>query len=289
MILIIVAFILSLITMAIISVETGDGVQDPIVFKFKPKCLFGFLWLLIILFGCFVQIGTGEVGIKTRFGKVVDASLSEGLNFKLPFEDVKKINVKVQKYENEQALSSSTKDMQIVENVKITVNYQVNSKKAPSLYREVGVNYLNAIMEPAIQETVKAVISKYTAGELVTKRSAISLDINDTLNNKIKDYGINAVSTAINNFDFSKAYNEAIEKKAVAEQEVETAKNKQEKAKIEADTKIIEAQGEADANKKINESLSDQVLKDKFIDKWDGHLPTVTGGDALLDVSGLLK
>ena len=277
MILIIVAFILSLITMAIISVETGDGVQDPIVFKFKPKCLFGFLWLLIILFGCFVQIGTGEVGIKTRFGKVVDASLSEGLNFKLPFEDVKKINVKVQKYENEQALSSSTKDMQI------------NSKKAPSLYREVGVNYLNAIMEPAIQETVKAVISKYTAGELVTKRSAISLDINDTLNNKIKDYGINAVSTAINNFDFSKAYNEAIEKKAVAEQEVETAKNKQEKAKIEADTKIIEAQGEADANKKINESLSDQVLKDKFIDKWDGHLPTVTGGDALLDVSGLLK
>lgn len=248
----------------------------------------GGLFLLITLALSFTSVKSGEVGLKIRFGKIVDTTITEGLNLKIPYiEDIEKINIKVQKYENKEALSTSTKDMQIVNNIKITINYQVDGTKAVNLYKKVGKNYLSAVVEPAIQETVKAVISKYTAEELVTKRSEVSLDINEILNNRIKDYGINSVSTAINNFDFSDAYNNAIEKKAVAEQEVQTSKNQQEKARIDAETKAIQAEGEANANKKLEQSLTDEILMQEFIKKWNGQLPSTYAGEDILGIFNL--
>jgi regulator of protease activity HflC (stomatin/prohibitin superfamily) len=283
MILIIVSLILTIVTALIIYIA---HVENDVSLKYMPVSLG---WLLLIIFGCFSSIKTGEVGIKTKFGKITDTYLSEGINFKMPYEKIEKVNIKVQKYENKEELSTSTKDMQIVNNIKVTINYQVNGKEAVNLYKRVGNNYKQTILEPAIQETVKATISKYTSEELVTKRSEISLDINNTLNDRIKGYGINSVSVAINNFDFSQSYNDAIEKKAVAEQEVATAKNQQQKAKIEAETKIIKAKSEAEANKNLEKSLSPEILQQKFIEKWNGQLPTVTSGNSFLDVSKYLK
>ncbi len=279
--LIIVSLILTVVTAIIIYI-----VNEGITFKM----LFSLAWLMIIIFGCFSTIKTGEIGIKTKFGKIRNQKLSEGFNFKLPYEKIEKINIKVQKYENEQALSTSTKDMQIVNNIQVSVNYQIDGEKAVELYKQVGTNYKNTILEPAIQETIKGVISKYTSEELVTKRSEISLDICNTLNDRIKIYGINSVSVAINNFDFSQSYNEAIEKKAVAEQEVQTQKNKLEKAKVEAETKKVEAQGEADANKIKVKSLTKDILQQQFIEKWNGQLPSVTSDHSnILDISKFIK
>ena len=179
--------------------------------------------------------------------------------------------------------------MQVVNNIKVSINYRLDKDKVIDLYKKVGVEYNTNVLEPSIQETVKAVISKYTAEELVTKRSEISLDMNDTLDERIKRYGINSVAVSINNFDFSAAYNEAIEKKAVAEQEVETSKNQLEKAKIDAEKKKVEAQGEADANALLEESLTDEIIMQKFIEKWNGELPKVTSSDNIFDVSSLLS
>lgn len=282
----IIAFILFIITF--IGINIIHKVETDKIFT--PWSLLSVLWLLIILFGCFAVVSTGEVAIKTRFGKIVDTRLAEGIHFKLPYEKIQKINIKVQKYENEQALETSTKDMQIVSNIKVSINYQVQGDEVVNLYRKVGLKYKETVLEPAIQETVKAIISKYTAEELVTKRSEIALDMTNTLNEKMGSYGITAVSTAINNFDFSQAYNDAIEKKAVAEQEVETSKNQLEKAKIDAETKKVKAQGDAEANKLLEKSLSEEILQQQFIEKWDGHLPTVTGGSgAILDISKMIK
>lgn len=265
-----------------------DNEEDE--FKYNKRCWLGLLCLLLILFGCFKSIKTGEVGIKTRFGKITDTYLKEGINFKLPIEKIEKVNIKVQKYENEEPLSSSTKDMQIVNNIKVTVNYQVDSKKVVDLYRSVGTNYEETILEPSIQETIKAVISKYNSEELVTKRSEVSLDINNTLDNKMKQFGIHSVSVAINNFDFSASYNQAIEQKAVAEQQVATAQKQQEKAKIDAETKKIKAQGDADANKVLEKSLTREILQEQFIAKWDGKLPIVTSNSSnIIDVSKYIK
>lgn len=276
MVLMIISIVLTILAILFLGYNSDEE-----TWKIRPRMLFGFLFLLIMIFGCFSTIKTGEIGIKVRFGKIISSTTNEGIVFKLPFEEMKKINVKVQKYENEEPFSTSTKDMQIVNNIMVSINYQIDGTKAIDLYKTVGTNYQTTILEPAIQETIKAVISKYTAEELVTKRSEISLDINTTLDERISSYGINSVAVSINNFDFSESYNQAIEQKAVAEQEVETSKNQLEKAKIDAEKKKVEAEGEAEANALLQQSLTDQIIAQQFIEKWNGQLPTTMTDSAI--------
>ena len=282
MFIIILSLILVIITAGILGYNSYEE-----EWSFRTRMIFSLAWLLIILFGCFSTIKTGEIGIKTRFGKIVGNTRNEGIIFKSPLEQIKKINIKVQKYENEDVLSTSTKDIQIVNNIKVSINYQIDGSKAVDLFKTVGTNYKATVLEPAIQETIKGVISKYTSEELVTKRSEISIDINNTLDERIKKYGINSVSVAINNFDFSDAYNQAIEQKAVAEQEVETSKNQLEKAKVEAETKKVKAQGEAEANKLLESSLTKEIIEQQFIEKWNGQLPSTYAGNDIFSIFNL--
>ncbi len=255
--------------------------------SFRPRMLLSLFCLLIIFLGCFSTIKTGEIGIKTKFGKIIGTTKNEGIVFKSPIEKIEKINVKVQKYENKDALETSTKDMQVVNNIKVSVNYQINGEKAAELYKKVGIKYNDIILEPAIQETIKGVISKYTSEELVVKRSEISLDINNTLNDKLKEYSIKSVAVAINNFDFSSAYNKAIEEKAVAEQNVLKAQRELEQAKVEAERKIVEAEATNKANQLLKQNVTDEVLMKQFIEKWDGKLPTTYAGDDILKMFNL--
>lgn len=259
--------------------------------KFISKnSLFSLLGLVLIFFGCFSTIKTGEIGIKTKFGKIISTTNNEGIVWKSPLEKIQKINIKVQKYENETSYETSTKDMQVVNNIKVTINYRVDGDNAINLYKQVGIKYKEIILEPSIEETIKAVISQYTAEEVVTKRSEVALNMNETLNTKLNGYGIASVSVAINNFDFSDAYNQAIENKAVAEQEVETSKNQLEKAKVDAETKKVKAQGDADANAILEKSLTKDILIDKYIEKWDGKLSIVSGDtNSFIDINELLK
>ena len=285
MVLIIIAVILTLVACALLGLSEGS--MGNLEWSVRPRMLCGLFCLLIILFGCFSTIKTGEVGIKTRFGKIVSSTNSEGIVFKSPLEKIEKIDIKVQKYENEVALSTSTKDMQVVNNITVSINYRIDGTKVIDLYKKVGVKYNETVLEPAIQETIKAVISKYTAEELVTRRSEISLDINNTLNERINDYGINSTAVAINNFDFSEAYNQAIEQKAVSEQNVLTAKQELEKARVESEKKIVEAEATNKANELLKQNVTDEVLMKQFIEKWDGKLPATYAGDDILGMFNL--
>lgn len=288
MFIIILSIILAIITIIGLCFDLEKwNESEEIGFKFKIKSLLGLLWLLLILFKCFTTISTGEVGLKIRFGKIVDVINKEGIVFKSPLESVEKVNIKVQKYENEVPLETSTKDMQVVTNVFVSINYQIDGEQAEQLYRKVGSNYEATVLEPAIQEVVKGVISKYTSQEIVSKRSDISQDITNTLNEKISSYGIKCVNTNINNFDFSDAYNNAIEQQAVAEREVETSKQQLEKAKIDAEKRKVDAQAQAESNKALERTITKEILIQKFIEKWDGKLPTTYAGEDILSIFNL--
>lgn len=264
-----------------------EGIKKLIAFIVGLLLIFG---VTTLLFGCAI-IKSGEVGVKTRFGKIQNTTIDEGLHFHIPFiENIKSVDIKVQKYENETSLATSSKDLQVINNIIVAVNYQLDGNKVVNLYKNVGKEYGTIIINPAIQESVKSVISQYTAEEIVTKRSEIALDINNNLNEKLNTYGITVLSVALKDFDFSTEYNNAIEKKAVAEQEVQTAKQQLEKAKIDAETKKVQAQGEADANKVLEKSLTDEILMEKFIEKWNGELPKVSGNtNGFIDFDSLLK
>ena len=131
--------------------ENGNLKEDKIV-KLVIFAIIG-IFLLITLFCSFQTIKSGEVGLKIRFGKIVDSKLVEGFNFKIPYiEKIVKVNIKVQK--SELSVESSTKDMQII-NTTIAVNYKVDSTKAVNLYRTVGNDYNSVILQPAIKESIK--------------------------------------------------------------------------------------------------------------------------------------
>lgn len=248
------------------------------------------LVVLITLLCSFKTIRSGEIGLKVRFGKIIDIQLNEGFNWKLPFiEKIVKVNIKVQK--SEVNSNAATKDLQDVDAI-VAVNYSVDGMKASSLYKNVGSKYDEVVLQPAIQESIKSVISKYSSEEVITKRSEVSNMCMETLQNKVAKYGITIDNFNIINFNFSDAYSLAIEQKQVAEQQVLKAKQELEKAKIDADIKIAEARAEAESLKVQKQEISKDLLELrrieaqlKAIEKWNGSLPTYYSGNGLPFIS----
>ena len=243
------------------------------------------LFAIITLFSCFKTIKSGEVGLKVRFGKIVDSSLKEGFNIKIPYiEKIVKVNIKVQKAELD--TESSSKDLQTIK-TKLAVNYRVDSDNAVNLYKTVGNSYEETILIPAIQESIKSAMSQYTAEQTITKRNEVSDKCLEEIQEKVKKYGIVVEDFNIIDLDFSDAYNQAIEEKQVAEQKVLTAQQELERTKIEKEKKIVEAQGTKEANEILNRTLTDENLTKQFIDKWNGSLPTVVSEGDIMKMFGL--
>lgn len=245
------------------------------------------LFVVITFFNSFTTIKSGEIGLKSRFGQIVSQTTQEGIQFKVPYiEKVTKVNMKVQKADI--TSSSATKDLQDV-SISFAINYQLQADKVMDLYKTVGASYVETILQPATQEALKNVTSKYTAEELITKRSEVSQQIIQDLSAKVNKYGIIINELNIIDLNFSEAYNRAIEDKQVAEQEVKKAQQELEKTKIEAEKKVAEAQAEADALRLQKEEITDELLElrrieaqTKAIEKWNGQLPsTITGTDSI--------
>jgi prohibitin 2 len=184
--------------------------------------------------------------------------------------------------------SGASKDLQDV-SIVTAVNYRVNGKKATDLFRNVGTKYEENIVAPAIQESIKSISALYTAEELIIKRQEVSSKMQEKLQSKVEKYGLIIDNFNVINFNFSQAFNQAIEEKQVAEQKVATAKNELERKKIEAEQKIVEAEASAKANQLMEQSLTDGILTQRFIEKWDGKLPVVSGNQNIMDISSLIK
>lgn len=250
--------------------------------------IFGFflaVFLLICFFNSFTTVKSGEVGLRIRFGKIVDTSLKEGINFKIPFiEKIDKVNIKVQKAEL--ATESSSKDLQTI-TTQLAVNYKVDGDMASNLYKTVGNSYEATILIPAIQESIKAIISEYTAEQTITLRNNVSDKCLDEIQSKVQKYGIIITDFNIIDLDFSIAYNQAIEEKQVAEQKVLTAQQELERTKIEAEKKIVEAEATKKANELLKQNLTDEIIMKQFIEKWNGELPSTYAGDDILGIFNL--
>lgn len=244
------------------------------------------IFLIITFFNSFKTIPTGFVGVKTRFGQVQDTMLNEGLNLKIPFiEKIVLMDCRTQK--TEYTMEASSKDLQKISNFKVAINYNITKDTANSLYREVGVDYKTIIVEPAIQEAMKATIANYTAEELITKRNEVSAFALEALYNKLHNSGITLTSLNILDLSFSPEFDQAVEQKQIVEQETQKAQYELEKAKVENQKKIENAQADAEVMAAQNAQITDNYLKLKeienqkaMIEKWNGQLPTtMTGSD----------
>lgn len=234
---------------------------------------------LVLFFCSFKTIKSGEIGLKTRFGKITETSLKEGINFKVPFiEKIIKVNIKVQKAEMN--IEGSTKDLQIV-NTNVAVNYRIDPNKAPSLYKQVGNGYEETILNPAIKESIKSAIAQYNAEEITVNRTAVSQSCLKAIQDKVEKYGIIIEDFNLTDFSFSEEYTKAIEDKQVAEQNLE-------KSKLEAEKKLVEAEATKKSNELLQESLTDELIMKQFIEKWNGELPKATGSNSIFDITSIL-
>lgn len=255
---------------------------------------------ILIAVNSFTIVPAGNTGVVLTLGKVSETSYQEGFHLKIPFiQQVEDMSNKIQVYET--PASAVSKDLQTVSS-KIAVNYRLLSDKTASMYKDVGIDYQTVLIAPVVQECMKSATAKYTAEQLITERAAVGDEVKASLDMKLNDYGIYIEKFNIVNFDFTEEYNNAIEAKQVAEQNLLKTKTEQEQAIVianaEADKKVIaaeaqakatltEAQAQADANKLLEESLSDKVIAYEQIQKWNGILPKVTGSDSglLIDVN----
>lgn len=213
--------------------------------------------------------------------------MQEGFHLKIPFiSQVVQIDNRVLKTEVESTAAS--KDLQTISS-KVAINYRVTQTASASIYKNVGVDFTNVIVNPAIQECVKSVTAKYTAEELITDRAIISTQMEESISDKINPYGLNIEVFNIINFDFSEEFNKAIEAKQTAQQEALKAEQDLARIKIEAQQTIERATAEAEAYRLKNQELTDSVIKMEFIDKWDGKLPSVVSdAGTMFDVGSLL-
>lgn len=268
--------------------------------------------VLVFVMGCsFEIIPTGYTGVRVMMGQISETTVSNGFNLKVPMvEDIVQINNKLQDTEIKSEVWGETSEKTPVYATDIVVSYQILGNKAAWLYANVD-NVDNLIDDKLVASAVKSAMVELTV-EKVTNRSYIEPLVLKKLNESlVEKYGEDAViakKIVINDMDFEASYNEAIAAKSIAaqnqaRQEIENATNiakaaadkeialtnaqaaaeaKKIQAEADAAALLIAAEAEAEANKKIAESLTDEVIENKKIDKWDGKLPTVTGDNGTI-------
>jgi regulator of protease activity HflC (stomatin/prohibitin superfamily) len=265
-----------------------------------------------LILGMFTTIPAGHRGVVIRFSAVTGTILDEGLQTKLPFFDsVVKMSIQTQKYEADS--SAVTNDLQDVSTT-IALNWRLDPGMAAEVYRTLGLEFINRIAAPAIQETIKQVTAKFNAEDLILRRDEVKNAIAESLSIRLAERGIITEMLSITNFQFSATFTAAIESKVAAEQAVLEALNTLERVKVEAqqreeqargeaNARIAQAEGEAEyirvvtdaqvaANNAIAESLTPEVLQYILLDRLGEDIkviviPSGQGLDLVLPESSL--
>ena len=260
---------------------------------------------ILIILSCIASVPTGHTGVLTTFGKVEDRTMEAGMNMKAPWQIVVKMDNRVQKQTVDLICFSS--DIQEV-SMKYTINYQISSKDAMTIYKTIGIDYYNNIIIPNITEAVKTAVAHYNAEALVSGRSELSSVIQEDLTTRLANYNIIVVSASIEDMDFTDAFTNAVEAKQVAEQNKLKAQTEAEQRIIEANAAAeikkveaaaeaaakktaaeaeayeiqVKAEAEAEANKKLAESITEELIDYKYYESWNGELPGVVGADTII-------
>ena len=230
----------------------------------------------------FHTVDTGEVAVVKELGKIVDVR-QPGTYFDFWLTRSRTTyDTKVQNLEIESAAYSS--DAQTM-TYQMTVQYEILGDKVKNISTEYGSHKaLKSRITSIVNDKTKAVLSAHKAMDIIAKRAEMSPEVSEAISNAVgENYYVNVVSVAITNIDFSDAFEQAVEDKMVAEQQQLKAdyENAAKIAKAEADAKakLLAAEAEAKANELLEKTLTDNILQEMYIDKWDGKLPSVVAGE----------
>ena len=306
-------FILIIIGLAVLIIGTIVAFNKKSTIRAIASVILG---AAIALFGMsFVIIPSGYTGVKTTFGQIAEETLPNGFNWKTPFiESIEIVNNKQQDAgfaQKDSKIWGETSEKVPVYMADVTVTYQIDNEKSAWIYANISDYKSQLISDAMVASALKNAAVQFTA-EQVTVRSNIEptaqKELQESLNNKYGENVVHILKVVINNMDFEDSYNEAINQKNLAAKQAEAqaiqnqieidkatkdaetqriaaeaqATAETAKAQGEADAIRIKAEAEAEANRKLSESLTDNVLRNKLYDKWNGELPKVSNDSAPL-------
>lgn len=247
--------------------------------------LVGLILLLTVLAPVAI-VPAGTRGVMTTFGSPSDGLYEPGLHFRWPIaQTMHTMNVQLQKGEGEG--DAASKDLQSV-HTKVAINYHLEPKYAVEAFKNIGPTTEIAaerIILPATHEAVKAVTARFTAEELITRRTEVRDAIAVLLKEKMARHGLVLDEFNLINFAFSKSFADAIENKVKAEQQKQQAERDLQRLQVEAQQKVVGARAEAESLALQRQQITAELLALRRIEneraaiaKWDGRLPQVTGG-----------
>ena len=282
------------------SIERGRGLSNPFV-RIVIPAIIGIIILLFVVSASVKIVDAGHRGVLLRFGAVdTGLALDEGIHFVTPFRDsVVQMEVRTQKtVENAASASADLQDV----TTQVALNYRIDPDNAQVVYQQLGFDYGNRVIAPAIQESVKQVTARFNAEELITKRETVKNQIEEQIKARLAPYNILVDTISITEFQFSEQFRRAVEAKVEAQQRALQAQNDLRRIEIEAQqneakavgeqkaniaraegvrqSNVLQAEGESQAINIIDEQLrsSPTYLEWLKTQRWDGKLPLVTGG-----------
>ncbi len=244
------------------------------------------LVVVVVLLNSFVIIDSGELGVKSLFGKVSEKTLSSGLHFVNPLMRIHRFNAKTQNYTmsavqdegkklGDDAIRVLSSDgLEII--LDVTVLYRVLPEQTPNILRQVGVDYEDNIIRPIVRTKLRDAAVYYQAIEVFsTKRDELQNRIFKSIEQDFKDRGFVLEQLLVRNIELPQSVKSAIEAKINAEQESQKYDFLLQKEKKEADRKRIEAEGQRDAQAIINQSLTDKFLYYQYINQLKDREGTI--------------
>ena len=265
--------------------------SDEEAVKYKKKISNGILSIVLgvscfFIFVCvpfsFYTVDTGEVAVIKNLGKVKDIR-EAGTYFDFWMtHSVTKYDAKVQNVPIVTAAYSS--DAQTM-SIEMNLQYQIYSDKVMEITKQYGsLEALQTRVQSVATERIKSVMSSYKAMDIIAKRAEMPALAEEAIRDAVDtDFHVQITTVAITNIDFSDAFEKAVEDKMIAEQAKLKADfendTKLAKAKANAEAKVLEAEAEAKANELLQKTLTDKILHEMYLDKWDGKLPQVVAGE----------
>jgi regulator of protease activity HflC (stomatin/prohibitin superfamily) len=230
-----------------------------------------------LIFSCIAQVGAGEVGVQVLFGSVQDGYLKSGLNLVNPFVNVESMDIRTQAYTmssvqdegsqaGDDAISTLSSDGLTLK-LDLTVWYRLNENDAPQVYRTIGTDYVEKIVRPAVRTAIRDVSVGYAATDIYSsKRDDFVANVTKNLENAFNGRGIILERVLLRNVELPEKVRAAIDEKIASEQRAQQMVYVLQKEKQEAERKRVEAQGIADYNRIVSQSITDQVLQLKGIE-----------------------
>ena len=277
------------------AVLIGVGCYDFQEENFKPskKMLYALIpFVLWVLTLCIVYVPSNNVGIRwSAFSGTSSKTLNEGITFKSPIDKVFLIPTTVEE-RSIKNVNVQTKDAQFVK-AEVNVKFRVNQKDAFKVYKRYTTldNLKQNIISNYAQKSIETVVTQYNVIDtLGAKKNEIYSLATKDLQNMLKDEGVELVQLTIKDMNAGDEIEKAIADEAVAKKRVETAEQNRLKAKKDAETKVVNAKAEADANKILEKQLTNKILIQQWIEKWNGEVPKVSGDSkSMINIQDLMK